>query len=474
MAVNRKLFIGPRLRRLREEQQLTQGQFAQQLGISHSYLNQLENNQRPVTASVLVKLSDQFSLDIAVLAQEQDGKLMQNLAIALKDPLFNKNVYRQDLVEFIEQHSDIANHFDTLYNHYARLKEEHHQLISRFYGEQHTSHLTPLPHEEVRDLFFQHNNYIDELDQAAEDLSARLTLYSGDTIGQLRQYLQDKLKYKLVFSDASEQDWVRRLDTDESTLTILTKLEASQQVFQIASAIASLQHGSIIKDLCEKNQLSEQASSLANSGLAHYFAGAFLMPYQEFLRAAEDNRYDVEYLKKRFKTSTEQVCHRLSSLQRKGQEGVPFYFLRVDQAGNISKRQSATNFHFSKTGGACPLWNIHEAFIHPQKIIRQIAEMPDGQRFFCLALQVAHDGDDYHSPGKKFAIGMGCELQHAHRLVYSDGLDITTNSAIAKIGPGCRVCSRERCLQRAFPPAGKHVVSDPQIQYQTPYMFLGQ
>ena len=195
------------------------------------------------------------------------------------------------------------------------------------------------------------------------------------------------------------------------------------------------------------------------------------MPYSPFLKAAETCRYDIEALQNSFQVSTEQVCHRLSTLQRQGNRGVPFYFVRVDQAGNISKRQSATSFHFARTGGACPLWNVHEAFSFPQQVLTQVAEMPDGQRYFCIARQVSQGGGAYRARAKRFAVGLGCELEHAHRLVYADGLDLGSPALTVPIGPGCRVCPRQDCPQRAFPPAGQALNVDISRQQFGPYGF---
>jgi hypothetical protein len=169
--------------------------------------------------------------------------------------------------------------------------------------------------------------------------------------------------------------------------------------------------------------------------------------------------------------SFETVCHRLSTLQRPGARGVPFYFVRVDQAGNISKRQSATAFHFARHGGACPLWHVHEAFAQPGRILTQIAEMPDGSRFFGIARTIERGGGGYRAQRKLFAIGLGCDLTHARELVYASGLDLGPLAQAAMIGPGCRVCPRENCVQRAFPPAGKAMVPNVDSESLVSYRF---
>ena len=469
----KKLFIGPRLRRLREQHVLTQLQCAERLGISHSYLNQLENNQRPITAAVLIRIAGAFNVDVGRFSDDSDDQLTADIHQALKDPaLAGSAVNWQDLQSFVQQQPELAATFSQLYSHYARLREEHEQLVSRFYGEQHRPHLNPLPHEEVRDFFFQRNNHIDELDRAAESLFEQQGFDVPGLHRQLREYLQQQLAIRVDIAEQPDSGVIRTFDPAARRLVLATQLTRAQQTFQMASQIAFCEYQPLLDELCRGASFhSDQARGLAAIGLANYFAGALLMPYRQFLGTAEQLRYDIEALQTRFDVSTEQVCHRLSTLQRQGLRGVPFYFVRVDQAGNISKRQSATSFHFARTGGACPLWNVHEAFAAPRQILTQVAQMPDGQLYFCIACKVSQGGGSYRAMAKRFAVGLGCELEHAHRLVYADGLDLTSKALVTPIGPGCRVCPRQGCPQRAFPPAGQALTVDSNQQHFAPYDF---
>ncbi|WP_374962763.1 helix-turn-helix domain-containing protein [Spongiibacter tropicus] len=467
----KKLFVGPRIRRLREQHQLNQMQCASKLGLSPSYLNQIENNQRPVSASVLIKLSNVFNIDVAQFADNSDAQLAADINLALKDPfLADSQIQWQEVEAFTQQQPELATSFTRLYQRFSRLQEEYQQLVSRFYGEQHTAHLSPLPHEEVRDYFYRHNNYIDLLDQAAEQLYRqqdfdRLTLHQ-----QLQDYLRTAFDVTVNIDQPPQSGALRHYDSNTRQLFLSSQLQRFQQCFQMASQIALLDQDKQISLLCaDADFSSEQTQRLARIGLANYFAGALLMPYGAFMQVAEQQRYDIDALCQHFRVSTEQVCHRLSTLQRSGQKGIPFYFVRVDQAGNISKRQSATSFHFARTGGACPLWNVHEAFGTDRRVLTQIAQMPDGQQFFCIAREVTQGGGSYHARVRRFAIGLGCELQHAHRLVYADGLDLNSKALVTPIGPGCRVCPRNDCTQRAFPQAGRPLDINDQLQAAVPY-----
>ena len=202
---------------------------------------------------------------------------------------------------------------------------------------------------------------------------------------------------------------------------------------------------------------SEQARAICKIGLANYFAGAAILPYQSFLKYARETRHDLELLSERFGASLEQVAHRLSTLQRPGAKGIPFFFVRVDQAGTITKRHSTTRLQFARFGGACPLWNVHQAFETPGRFLRQLAETPDGVRYFCLARDISKPGGSFRAPMRRFAIGLGCEIGHSNDLVYADDLDTGNAQAFEPIGISCRICEREGCHQRSVPPLERRI-----------------
>ena len=236
--------------------------------------------------------------------------------------------------------------------------------------------------------------------------------------------------------------------------------EPGQRAFQLATQLAYLECGPTITALADEgNFTGPEPRSLARIGLASYFAGALVLPYGRFLAAAEALHYDIELLAQRFGVSFETVCHRLSTLQRPDARGVPFFFVRVDRAGNFSKRQSATDFHFSHSGGTCPLWNVYEAFAQPHKVLTQLARMPDGRTYLWIARCVTRTTGGYGSAERTFAIGLGCDVRHASRLVYAKGLALADTDAATPIGAGCKVCDRQGCSQRAFPALGRGCAS---------------
>lgn len=485
----RKLFVGPRVRRLREQLGWNQAHLAGRLGLSLSYVSQIETNQRPVTAGVLLRLAEVFGGDVAQFSQEQDKRLLAELDSALRDRAALDRPAAQpvppaQLARMVEQAPELVEAFLALHQRHLRLQDEHAQTVDRFYGElgsdPRRAALSPLPHEEVRDHFNRRNNHIESLDVLAEELAQALSLQAGQRAAALREALRARCGVTVEFIDdgvpespAGATGWLRRYEPQRRRLRLPAHLSDAQLTFQMATQYALLAAaGTLDTEVAEAGYSDDAARALARQGLAHYFAGAVLLPYGAFLQAARQARYDIELLQQRFHVGFETVCHRLSTLQRPGARGVPFYFVRVDMAGNISKRQSATAFHFARHGGACPLWNVHEAFAQPGRILTQLAEMPDGSRFFGIARTIERGGGGFRAQRKQFAVGLGCGVAHAHELVYADGVDLGAAEQTALIGPGCRICPREHCVQRAFPPAGKRLVADSDGESLVSYRFV--
>ncbi|MBN9412087.1 MAG: DUF2083 domain-containing protein [Burkholderiales bacterium] len=485
MSRPRKLFVGPRVRRLREQRRWSQAALAARLSLSLSYISQIENNQRPVTAAVLLKLADVFGADVAHFSDDHDRQLLAELDSALHDrTLRTEPLPPATLGRLVEQAPELVDAFLTLHQRHLRLQEEHAQAIDRLYGEQGSEAgpgaprgaYVPSPHEEVREHFNRRSNYLDTLDRLGEALAAELVLVPGQRAAALAGLLRTRCGVEVRMLDEADREgdgtWLRRYERTRHRLAVPAGLSDAQQAFQLATQYALLVHADAIEDVVRDGGFSDAATqALARQGFAHYFAGAVVLPYLPFLEAARGVRYDIELLQQRFHVGFETVCHRLSTLQRPGARSVPFYFVRLDQAGNISKRQSATSFHFARHGGACPLWHVHDAFAQPERILTQVLEMPDGARFFGIARTASRGGGGFRSRRKLFAIGLGCELAHARELVYADDIDLRQPSNVVPIGPGCRVCPRQDCVQRAFPPAGKTLLASTDGESLVSYRF---
>jgi hypothetical protein len=288
---------------------------------------------------------------------------------------------------------------------------------------------------------------------AAEALAQKCGIAAGAPAEQaLERYLQETRGVRV--ERVSGGDLMRRFDPGPRVLTLNAAQPAETRTFQMACQIVAADLGDLIEEeLSQAGLRSPSGAEICRISLTNYAAGALLLPYEAFRLAAQSLRHDLDQLALSFQTSFEQVCHRLSTLQRPGARGIPFYFVRVDMAGNITKRHSATRFQFARFGGTCPLWNVHEAFAQDGRTLVQVAEMPDGTRYLSLARSVLKRSGSYAAPDRRYALGLGCEVQYADALVYSAGVDLA--GPAARIGVSCRICERDDCTQRAFPPVDR-------------------
>lgn len=472
----RKQFVGVRLRRLREEKGLSQAALARALELSPSYLNQLEQNLRPLTVPVLLKINAVFGVDVQLFSEDEEARLVADLREALTEAGVADGVALAELKELSSSMPAVGRALLSLHRRYREVVGRLEEVSTRL-GEEWQAAPKPLmPFEEVRDFFYARHNHFDTLDTAGEKLHRAANLSIGNMAPGLLIHLTRRHDVRVVVVEGgAEGDRTsRRFDRSSRTLYLSADLTAGQRAFHMATQVAFLEQAEALDRLTAQADFSgEEARRLARIGLASYFAGAVILPYQPFLTAAENLRYDIERLERQFGVGFETICHRLSTLQRAEARGVPFFFVRVDRAGNISKRQSATDFHFSRVGGSCPLWNVYEAFAQPGRILTQRALMPDGRQYLWVARTVSHGAGGYGNPAKQFAIGLGCDIRHAPRLVYAKGMDLSDMEAATPIGAGCKVCERTDCVQRAFPAIGRPLAVDEAVARFTPYRAQG-
>lgn len=451
-----KVFAGDRLRRLREQREMTQTALAEALEISPSYLSQIESDQRPVTRGLLLRLARLFGVQPSYFADEEDLRLANELRETASDPLLGAGVSMAEAGAAVRVAPTIARRFLHLYRAFLALEEEHRSLqTSITLGD--AGSPSRFPYDEVRDWVQSKRNYFDVLDRAAERLSRSGGFRSENRGDDIVQYLRDKHGFTVeTEAGAVGTGMIWRLDRNARTLLLSEDAPPQSRIFWIAHVIGLLEQNESIDRLVRQARLSnKEAASLARVGLANYFAGALVMPYTAFLGFARESHYDIERLQNRFGTSFEQVCHRLSTLQRPDATGIPFYFLKIDIAGNVLKRSSATRFQFARFGGPCPLWNVHQAFAQPGRVLVQLANTPDGTSYLCIARTVSMSGGSYLSRPRAVAVGLGCEVGYADQTIYATGLDLKNLDASDPIGPGCRACERVECRHRALPPIGR-------------------
>ncbi len=465
---DRKLFLGGRLKRLRRDLALTQTAMAGDLGVSPSYLNHIERNQRPVSAQLLLRLADTYDVDLRTLGQSAGPASEAELAEAFADPVFQGlTVPRHEIVQLAEDQPAAA---DALLRLYRAFSDRRAREGAEAGGSDDS------PADWVREYVQARRNHFPELDALGEALAGAL---ATDTAGEpfetrVRARLQSRYGLSVRTLPAEVMvEWTRRFDPHRKRLLLSETLGPSSRAFAVAFQLALSEHDPELTAMAEAAAAPDEPTRrLLRVSLTNTLAAAILMPYGLFQRTAEVTGYDLGRLQARFGVSYEQAAHRLTTLSRPTARGVPFFLMRVDQAGNISKRFASGAFPFSRFGGACPRWRLHSAFRTPGRVITQIIETPDGQRWFTLARTVDRQGHDAFTEGHDLAIGLGCELKYAHRLVHARGLDLAAPE-VTPIGPSCRLCHRHPCAERAAPPMDRALTVDDWSKSVSPWPFAG-
>ncbi len=466
-----KLFAGPRVRRLRAGLGLSQARMAEDLSVSPSYLNLIERNQRPVTAQFLLRLATVFNIDVRDLTGDLTDALMGSLAEALSDPMFRSlTVSRSEIQDAAQSTPAVSEALVRLYGAYRDAVTARTTVDSEDSVRETLDARSPL--EQVRELIQSRQNHFPELEAQGEALAEELRITGDGLLTALKTRLSSKhsISVRILPADVLPES-LRRYDHHRKQLQLSELLDPPGRVFQALVQIAQLEARTVIEAHVNESGFTDDASRrLLRINLANYFAASVLMPYGRFHAAAEETGYDLALLVTRFGASIEQVCHRLTTLQRSSMRGVPFFLIRVDQAGNVSKRFSAGRFHFSKFGGTCPLWHVHAAFRQPGDVLRQIIEMPDGTRYFSIASTVRAYTLPWGEPAPQFAVALGCELKYARHLIYARGLDLDTPTT-TPIGTNCALCPRDTCRQRSQPPVAGRLIIDERVRGPSAFGF---
>ena len=448
----RKTFVGPRLRQLRRKTKETQAQMAKSLGVSAAYINLLENNQRSLSVQILMALSDTYGVDWRDLVKDESSSRLADLRTALQDPIFEKT--GADLQEL----RSAIDHAPGLVDSFLKLYESHRSTLERLMrggSDRATDNLLALsPETIIHDFFRNHKNHFPTLEAAAENMRSIEPCDADDIYGILKARLSRE--HGLSVKTMSVQDLgqaLRVYDPESSALFLSEALDHPNRVFQLAHVLCLVELEHLLEDLTANSGIvSETGIARCQVELANYFAAALLMPYGDVVKVAEATKYDVDRIAAAFGVSFEQVCHRLTTLQREGSEGVPFFFLRVDKAGNVTKRFNSTSFSLAEYGGACPVWNIHTSFRTPGVIIPQFVELPDGERFFTISRTTDRPVFSQETQDRRLALALGCELAHAGRIGYSAQYNLDANDLFSQIGINCHLCPRQACSQRAHQP----------------------
>lgn len=506
-----RLPVGFRLRERRKQLGITQAGLAGEVGISPSYLNLIEHGRREVAGALLNRLAAALAIDSATLSGAEDARLVQDLAEIATDPLLRDLQLEQDAAqeivgrhvnwgrallrlhrsyagaigvaetladrlahdselvevshelltritsirsfsEILSEHEDIdparrARFVTLLAEESGRLGETARKLFERL-SEQGADPRPTTPAQEVDDFFIDRGNHFPALEAAAERLAGLLE--ADELEAGLRARLRDVhgVRVEAASGILAAGDDGGVLSADGALFRVPVNAPPSTLRFLLARLVFWLEHAAELRELAGDRRLTtDPARERAALALARYGAGALLFPYEAFRRAAEESRYDLERLAALFGASFEQVCHRLVTLRRPGAQGIPFAFLRVDPAGNITKRFSLPTLRLPRQGGACPLWIVYRAFQAPGTLLTQRIRLPDGRAFVFVARAVAKPSPYFGQPAEMHSVLIGCDAIHADRLVYGDA------GAAVETGINCHVCPRAACPQRAFPSA---------------------
>jgi len=445
----RKTFIGPRLRRLRTDRGETQAQMARALGISTSYVNLLEKNERSVSVAVLLKLFEAYDVDWRDIAEDEDASSLADLRAALQDPIFE--AARPDLPQLraaLSHSPDLAESFLKLHRAYLAVTDQLMSVTGATENDQVIS--ATAPEATVHNFFRQHRNYFHDLEKAAERFWGGQRPAADDIYPRLKDRLRAELGLVVRLMPNSEMPGTLR-DYDEARgeVRLSEALDHPNRVFQLVHVAGLIEQRKVIDRLLTKSGLENaHGQARCRVELANYFAAAVLMPYVPFHDEAMDCKYDFDHLATRFGVSFEQACHRATTLQRRGMRGVPFFFMRIDKAGNVTKRFNATDFHLAEYGGACPRLDVHTAFRTPDRIIPQLVEMPDSSQYVVLARTVDRPSSTRRTQDVRLAVAMGCAVEHIGAICYAEDIRVEA-MPMTPIGINCRVCPRVNCDQRA-------------------------
>jgi XRE family transcriptional regulator, fatty acid utilization regulator len=476
------LKLGRRVRRLREQLGLTQVAMARRLGLSASYLNLIEHDQRPLTAKLARRLSETLQVGIVAFSETESGRLASDVAEALADPVFGGRAIAQaEIRDGVGAAAGLGRALLDLYRAYRTAREQVESLgeemrnrevlaginyefrgivaamrslaeilrdnpdLDRETRQRFTDiivedskRLVPLlggllemdaraaapadqrpPTEDVADFLLASAGYFPELEEAAEAVRGAL---GGD--GGL---------------------------ADDGAFPETLSLEARR--LAAAKGLATKRCGTVIERCVDTVRWAgAEARAAAVSVLADYVAAAILMPYDAFQQAARELRHNIERLQRRFGVGFEQVCRRLTTLQRTGARGVPFYIVKVDMAGNVTWRLGSAGVRVPRFGGVCPLWNVHAAFLAPGVTRAQLSRMPDGTAYFSFARAIRADEPERAGSPRFSAIELGCDGSFARDIVYADGLELGDGAAAVPVGTTCRLCERADCPARVLPP----------------------
>ncbi len=452
------LKIGPKIKAFRRQLGLQANKFAEQLNISPSYLNLIESNKRKIDGDLLIKISKELRVDLSDLTSKSDINLENDISELLDDQLFEDlDILGPEVKDLVNTNPKIAKALIKLGDNY---KQKDHEIINKvenISGRIIDSRKTSFPGEVISDFLQENKNYFPKLEDFANSIFEKVQKNNRTRYIALCDFL--KKEYSITVKDIIPEEkkpFSKVYDRKKKELLLSDYNSLETKKLHAAAQIAQEGAINIINDYLSKFKFpSDESKRLTQVALLNYCGAAILMPYKLFHSECKKLKYDLQLLQNTFATSFEQVAHRVTCLQDESLPGIPFHFLRVDMAGNISKRFSLSGIEIPRYGGACPRWNVYSAFTRPGVIQAAVSKMTNGEKYVCIAKTVEKGVGRYGQSKSILSIGLGCEAKYAKEFVYTENLDISDKKTEIPIGVSCRTCDRLDCSQRAFPPLHK-------------------
>ncbi|MGL3827971.1 helix-turn-helix domain-containing protein [Candidatus Pelagibacter communis] len=452
------LKIGPKIKAFRRQLGLQANKLAEDLSISPSYLNLIEAGKRKIDGDLLLKICERLNIDLSHLNAKSDVNLENTISEILDDKLFEDlDILGPEVKDLVSTNPKIGKAIVRLGD---ILKKKDHELINKIEkisGKIVDNRKNSFPGEVISDFLQEQKNYFPKLEEFANKVFNKVQKNNRTRYVALCDYL--KSEYSIIVKDIIPEDnkpFSKIYDKQKKELLLSDYSSLETKKLHAAAQIAQMGAMKEIDFYLSKFIFpSDESKNLTKVALLNYCGAAILMPYKPFHTECKKLKYDLELLQNTFATSFEQVAHRVTCLQDPKLPGIPFHMLRVDMAGNISKRFSLSGIEIPRYGGACPRWNVYSAFTRPGVMQVAVSKMTNGEKYVCIARTVEKGIGRFGKTKSILSIGLGCEAKHAKDFVYTQNIDVNSKSSEIPIGVSCRTCDRLDCSQRAFPPLHK-------------------
>ena len=452
------LKIGPKIKAFRRQLGIQANKLADELGISASYLNLIEGGKRRIDGDLVIRVCKELKINLEDLTSKADLNLENNISELLSDELFEDlDILGPEVKDLVNSNPKIAKALVKLGDNFKQKDIEIVNKVENISGKIIDSRKAAFPGEVVSDFLQDNKNFFPKLEDFANLIFEKIKQNNRTRYVALCSFLKSEYNIRVIDIIPEESKPFSKIyDSKKKELLLSDYISLETKKLHAAAQIAQVGAANEIEDYLSSFKFpTEESKKLTRVALLNYCGAAILMPYKLFHKECKDLKYDLELLQNTFATSFEQVAHRVTCLQDPKLPGIPFHMLRVDIAGNISKRFSLSGIEIPRYGGACPRWNVYSAFSRPGVIQAAVSKMTNGEKYVCIAKTVEKGVGRYGQKKSMLSIGLGCEAKYAKEFVYTENLNLNDKKTEIPIGVSCRTCDRLDCSQRAFPPLHK-------------------